>query len=215
MLADFIEAISLHLAELPGESAHELMAPVNAGTRRNYRSRSVEPRKSAVLVLFYPSGDGISTLLILRNKYPGVHSAQVSFPGGKVEEDDASPEAAAAREASEEVGITAADLHFIGRLSELYIPPSNFLVQPVLAAMHYEPSFRPDVSEVQQIIPLPLRLLLDDTIVKSKPINISILNREIEAPYFDITGHVVWGATAMMLSELKHVISQPGISKLL
>ena len=170
-----------------------------------------KPVKSAVLVLFYEKEDGINLVLILRKKYHGVHSAQVSFPGGKHDPEDEALKLTALRETEEEVGIKKEDIHVIGQLTDLYIPPSNYLVQPFVGYLEQTPEFTPEPKEVEEVIEAPLSLLLDDSIMGKKKIKVSARNLKINYPYFDVKGHTVWGATAMMLSELKEVLQKGGL----
>jgi hypothetical protein len=129
----------------------------------------------------------------------------VSFPGGRHEVGDADFGATALREAREEIGIEPSAVHALRPLTQLYIPPSRFLVYPFLATADERPDFEPDPKEVQFIIEVDLVLLLDDLISKTKQMTISS-GLVTEVPYFDIAGHEVWGATAMILSELKELI---------
>jgi 8-oxo-dGTP pyrophosphatase MutT (NUDIX family) len=206
---DFVSLLSEKLeSSLPGPDSHDLMAPVKARARQDYMEKAGEPKISAVLVLLYPQEEVIHTMLTLRHAYGGVHSAQVSFPGGK-EEGDETPEQTALREAREEVGVSEEKVEVIGRMTELYIPPSNFLVRPVVGVLDHEPKFVKEESEVDQLIPTPLSVIIDEEIVKTREIEISALQRTVESPYFDIAGQVVWGATAMMLSELKQILLEP------
>jgi len=160
--------------------------------------------KSAVLIFLYPENGTIRTVFILRTDYNGVHARQVSFPGGRLENSDHDIIETALREANEEVNIDHNKVRILGKLSDLYIPPSNFLVTPIVGCSQNKPDFVPDPSEVDEIIEADLAVIFDKNFLKNKIINVR--GYEIEAPYFDINGYVVWGATAMMLSELKDVI---------
>ena len=84
--------------------------------------------QSSVLILLFPENKSVKIILILRQQYEGVHSGQVSFPGGRKEKDDKTLIETALRESEEEVGIDADKVMVIGNLTEIYIPPSNFLV---------------------------------------------------------------------------------------
>lgn len=190
---------------LPGYDAHERMMPV---TRKTIYRDVVIPddaKKSAVLILLYPTADGLHFPLIERTEYPGVHSKQIGLPGGSWEEEDADYIATALRETEEEIGVNRHQIEVIGQLSALYIPPSNFWVQPVLGFVPQVPSFIPDPSEVASIIETPLAVLTDPATAGESKIQHSS-GAYLTVPSYIIQGHVVWGATAMMLSELSRLM---------
>ncbi|GAA4080972.1 CoA pyrophosphatase [Flavobacterium cheonanense] len=203
----FFNAITNVLkVELPSISSHVKMAPlerVKMMEENSYDLSSV--RKAAVMMLFYPKNEVTHLVLIVRNSYPGVHSSQIAFPGGKVEEIDFDLKQTALRETHEEIGIHPNDIHVIRDFSSIYIPPSNFLVYPFLGISQVELTFTLQEEEVAGIIELPLSALLDDTIMSIKNLETSY-SKLIEVPVFQIEEHTVWGATAMMLSELKDVL---------
>ncbi|GAA3621667.1 CoA pyrophosphatase [Flavivirga jejuensis] len=163
-------------------------------------------KRAGVLALFYPGTNKETKLvLILRKTYKGVHSAQVAFPGGKLEKEDASLEVAAVRETFEEVGVPIDSIEIIRELSQVYIPPSNFYVQPFFGITKRTPSFIKQDDEVEAIIEIELQHFLDDNILITKKV-LTSYSVEVEVPAFKLNGHVVWGATAMMLSEMKDLL---------
>jgi 8-oxo-dGTP pyrophosphatase MutT (NUDIX family) len=181
--------------KLPGELAQLRMAP----TFRGQISSPEKPVEAAVLALFYPSDGKIHLVFIKRNEYDGPHSAQISFPGGAREAGDLTLKDTALREAREEVGITT-EIEVLGSLTPLHIPISNFKVYPFVGWMKETPVFFPDRSEVQYVVEVPLDVLLD-------PSNSDSETRyhhkmPIEAPFYKVGKEKIWGATAMMLSEL-------------
>ena len=97
-------------------------------------------------------------------------------------------------------------------MTDLYIPISNFKVHPFLGILDTRPAFKPHQREVEQLIEIGIHELLDPTTVKRKQIMIALLGKEIDAPYFDIQGHTIWGATAMILNELKELLKRTGIT---
>jgi 8-oxo-dGTP pyrophosphatase MutT (NUDIX family) len=189
--------------DLPGPSSHLKMAPIEriAMIKEGFND-PISARKAAVMMLIYPKNSNAHLALIVRNSYPGVHSSQIAFPGGKVEEVDAQLKDTALRETYEEIGIHPNQIEIIRDFSSVYIPPSNFLVQPFLGVATAELEFRLQEEEVAGLIEMPLSLLLDDAIIAVKKLDTSYA-KSIEIPTFLIGEHVVWGATAMMLSELK------------
>ena len=182
------------------------MAPYERILRAATIKLNPNPKLSAVLILFYPVGNDICTMLMLRNTYKGVHSAQISFPGGKKEEGDSNLQATALREAHEEVGINTDQVEIIGKLSDMYIPPSGYLVQPFIGYTKDKPNFIRDKNEVEELIETSVDTITDESIVGKKKIQLGRTKLKIKYPFFDINGHTVWGATAMMISELKVVI---------
>lgn len=156
-------------------------------------------------MLVYPKNDIAHLVLIVRNSYSGVHSSQIAFPGGKVDPEDKSFVETALRETFEEIGISPNEINVIRSFSEIFIPPSNFLVYPFLGFSTQNLSFIPDPKEVATIIECPLSELLNDEnkILKRMATSYS---KNIEVPAYQVNEHIVWGATAMILSELKDVL---------
>lgn len=164
-----------------------------------------KPRKAAVVSLFYPDSDfKTRLLLILRKTYEGIHSNQVGFPGGKVEKDDAGLSFTALRETHEEVGIHPDKINLIKQLTEIYIPPSNFMVQPFLGIMNETPSFIPEKSEVEEIIEVSITDFMNENAILSEIVNTSY-GININVPVYKLNDYTVWGATAMILSEVKEL----------
>jgi 8-oxo-dGTP pyrophosphatase MutT (NUDIX family) len=197
--------------ELPGEDAHSIMSPANRPAVQNLSERGIIPRESAVMILIYPrhteKGSSWYMVLIKRNEYEGAHSAQVSFPGGRKDEKDSTPLQTAIRETYEELGIQVPEDNVLGALSRIYIPPSNFIVSPFIAYQLTVPEFIPDRREVNYIIEFPLFNILDEELVKNTQVKIST-GFHMKVPYFDIGNEIVWGATAIILSELKELLKK-------
>ncbi len=166
------------------------------------------PRESAVLALLYAKDEVPHMLLMLRPTYDGVHSGQVSFPGGKKEAGDTDLRATALREFAEETGAAVDGIEVISALTPVYIPPSRSLVTPFVAMANALGSVNPDPREVARLIEAPLELLLRDNILKRREQHIAIMGRTVEIPYFDVLGEAVWGATAMMLAELRELLRE-------
>ena len=196
-----IDALAARLAQpLPGHIAHRQMSPIpRAGSEPGYVP-PIPPRRGGVLVLLYPSNDALHLPLILRPTYNGTHSGQVAFPGGGQEEGDADITATALREAYEEVGIPPAEVRILGHLSKLYIEPSNFEVYPTVGWTTQRPDFRVDPYEVAQLLEVPFADFQNPANRYEEMWNLR--GRQVRVPFFKIQGQTVWGATAMMLSEL-------------
>lgn len=203
---DFIDRLQRQLTEqLPGEEAHLKMAPYRRSVKVELDSAGMKPRLSAVMALIYLKENQWHLVLTKRNEYEGTHSAQVSFPGGRKEEGDASLIHTSIRETKEEIGVWVPDTQIIGSLTEVYIPPSNFLVNPVLSWLPEQPAFNPDPREVNYIIEFPVDELTRDDLIKETKIKLSTGLR-LTVPYFDIKGEIVWGATAVILSEFREIL---------
>jgi 8-oxo-dGTP pyrophosphatase MutT (NUDIX family) len=204
---EFLEYVpKLMTAELPAEVSHIKMAPLERiESLKNFDIGIKKPKIAAVMMLFYPKNGITHLVLIVRNSYKGVHSAQIAFPGGKYEPQDEIFENTALRETHEEVGIHPNSMEIIKTFTPMYIPPSDFMVHPFLGISKEEIVFIPDPKEVANIIELPLTVFLSDTIITDTKLTTSYAN-DISVPAFKIEEHIVWGATAMMLSELKDVL---------
>jgi len=204
---EFITQLKERLqAPLPGRDAHMQMAPMREGqVPRNFK-HAKPPKEGGVLLLLYPGLDGISLPLMQRPEYPGVHSGQISLPGGKKEPEDASLVQTALREAHEEVGVPPQTVEVIGALSSFYVAASNVNVLPVVAVAHQVPAFVPDPKEVVKIIEATTNHLTDTRYRKITDITVGN-SFTMQSPYYDVGGHVVWGATAMMLSEFGAILS--------
>jgi len=193
--------------ELPGEAFHLKMAPIERLLELKRKAAEKQSAKrAAVLCLFYPSTAGETYLvLILRKTYKGVHSAQIGFPGGKAEKEDADFEATALRETEEEVGVPRNKVTVLKEMTEIYIPPSNFFVQPYIGIMNETPSFMKQEEEVEEILEVPLKEFMNDSLRTTRELATSYA-KKIEVPAFELQGHIVWGATAMMLNEIRELL---------
>jgi 8-oxo-dGTP pyrophosphatase MutT (NUDIX family) len=190
--------------ELPGEKAHFKMMPE---VRRSF-GRNKTPREAAVILLIFPEDRYIKIALIRRTMYDGDHSGQISFPGGTKEETDHDHYHTCIRETAEETGIPEEDINIIGKLSPIYIPISAFVVQPFIAYIDYTPEFKPDPTEVQYMINIPVIHFLRKENIKKEKWNLSGMS--IKVPFYIFMNHKIWGATAMILSEFIDLIEAIG-----
>ncbi len=208
-MIDLIDHIKTTLtAPLPGEDTYFSHPKYDREKelQKALLDQTNPPKLSATLLLLYKKKDVPHFVLIERNKYPGAHSGQISFPGGKTELQDSSLEFTALRETHEEIGVPTDLPRPIGKLSEVYVPVSNFIIHPFIAFTNKELTFVKNDHEVNSIIEVPLNLFLSDDIIKKGSVNISS-STKIRVPYYDIYGHTVWGATALILSEFKKIIN--------
>ncbi len=204
----FIELLKSELLlELPGVKAHLQLAPairledIKTGTPPSHAM------ESAVLIILYPVEQRLHTVVILRNEYEGAHSGQISLPGGKTEESDTDFKYTALREAHEEIGINPSEMEIIGQLSLFYVRPSNFIVYPFIAYCTHRPEFHPDTKEVKRIIEVDIF----NDIRNSKKVSKTLIFKNIvrvDAPGFMVSGEFMWGATAMIFSELIQVMGK-------
>lgn len=192
---------------LPGrEHQFKMSPPFREQLLKEYEEEMKHARKAGVMALFYPDHNALSKLvLILRKTYRGVHSAQVGFPGGKYEKSDADLKMTALRETEEEIGINKSKIEVLKPMTELYIPPSNFMVFPFIGISDSPLKFTKQDDEVEDIIEADVADLLDDTNISRFNVMTS-LGKKIEVPAYLLSGQIVWGATAMMLSEIKELI---------
>ena len=190
---------------LGGLEAQFKLAPKMRLRYDEQKIKASQPKHAAILALFYPNQDNETTfLLTLRASYSGTHSAQISFPGGKIEEQDKSYYDAALRETLEEVGIPSENIQFLREMTNVYIPPSNFLVTPFISYIDKKPKFIMN-EEVESTIEVKVSDLLDDSNIDSIKMNTSYMTN-MKVPCFRLNDYIVWGATGMMLSEMKELL---------
>ncbi|SDG83795.1 NUDIX domain-containing protein [Psychroflexus sediminis] len=194
--------------ELPGESFHYQLAPLfRQDELQRIDLTEKDPKYAGVVSLLYPKNGEAFMAFILRKTYKGVHSNQIGFPGGRYEEVDKDLMQTALRETEEEIGVSSTAIQIIKPLTQLYIPPSNFLVHPYLSIVEVEPIFVLQQSEVENLIEIPLSVCLDKSNFHTEIIDASYA-KNVEVPAYNFNGHVVWGATAMILSEIRELFSR-------
>lgn len=195
----------LDRAKLGGLSSQLKMIPKERINFDESYIENINPKKAAVLALFYPNIKNETTfLLILRPNYLGTHSAQISFPGGKFEESDKSLKITALRETFEEVGVLDKEIQIKKQLSNTFIPPSNFLVSPFIGITKKRPEFKLN-HEVERLIEVKLSDLLNEKTITTKNLTTSYM-KNIDVPCYKLNNYTVWGATAMILSEIKDLL---------
>lgn len=200
---------NLKKLKLPGEEAQHKLAPIlRIKELEETDIATKNPNMAGVMVVFYPNeSDKTNFILILRKTYKGVHSNQVGFPGGRMEIFDKNLKHTALRETEEEVGIPQEKVEIVKKLTKLYIPPSNFWVHPYVGLIEKTPILVPQISEVEKILEINIDELLNDKSLIKQKLSTSYASN-IEVPAFSLSGHIVWGATAMMLSELKELLKE-------
>lgn len=204
LIASLSTYFAMPFLELPGIPAQEKMAPyLRAELMAEFEVQTY--KKSAVLILLYPDGDGNARVVFTkRNVYEGVHSGQISFPGGKFEDGDINVIQTAIRETEEEIGVRLENKKVLGRLSTVKVPVSGFEIFPVVGYVNEIPTFIPDKTEVKQILEIPMESLFTmNTDIDVFPGSSAM---KIKAPYYPIENEKLWGASAMITAEFLEVV---------
>lgn len=192
---------------LPGVKAHDMVMGYERPTVDHILQSNIEPRLSAVVFLLFPKEDAWHFLLLKRHDYKGVHSGQVGLPGGSLDAGETQQEAMV-RELEEETGYLLNSNDILGELTSLYIPPSNFIVHPYVAMIDEYPEWKFDQREVKTGIEASLDRLLHPDILEDQKVLMSGGAIRLNVKSFPFGGEVVWGATAMILSECKQILSK-------
>jgi 8-oxo-dGTP pyrophosphatase MutT (NUDIX family) len=187
----------------PGLAAQLRMVPDPRPGDQTYEEVGDRCLKAGVLILLYAREDRIFLALTRRTSKVAHHQAQISFPGGQMDKSESIVEAAL-REAREEVGIRPECLRILGELTPLYIPPSNYCIYPVVAFADGRPDFRPFAEEVEEVIEVPLDHLLDPHNMRRE--TWPLKGADVSVPFYQFSGHKIWGATAMVLAELVELL---------
>lgn len=201
-------ALARHLARrlrgpLPGPAAQRRFAPLPLIEGWSPDQTPETARRAAVLVLLYPGSEGPTIPLTVRPVTLPTHGGQISLPGGALDPDE-SPEAAAVREAEEEIGVAPHTIQLLGALSTLWIPISNYVLTPIIGVTNAVPEFKLHLGEVAALIEVPVSVLLDHTTVQWA--HRTRGGTRIDYPYYKVGGQAVWGATAMVLSEFAALV---------
>ena len=213
------EALKL---ELPAARAHVNLAPVDRVEGLVTRIWPKNAKLSAVTFLLFIADDDLNLLVMKRTEDNSVHSGQISFPGGKKDPQDKDLKGTAIREFFEETGVQLVEDNYLGRLSDLYIPPSNFIVQPFIAFLPKLPKLKPNDSEVKALHIISLKELFSSKALKKEEVVLRQRGKQsytIKAPCYKIEASLslskelcIWGATAMMIRELQVVVEENGIN---
>lgn len=188
---------------LPGISSQVKMAPVNREIElMKFDYQQFNPKLSAVIILLYHENSSLKIIFIRRSVYVGLHSGQIAFPGGKYENNDKNLIETAKREMEEELGINRNSYQILGQLTDLYVPPSNFLLRSFVAYTENKPQFIINEREVQEVLIFDFEQFKQSDVIKHGDFKAHNSEKLIKAPYYGIDGNVIWGATAMVMSEL-------------
>ena len=209
---EFYSILEKELNNLPGEAAHLEMFPKRAPASA-IRAAKGDYREAGVMVLFHTDQDKKWITLTQRHNYKGAHGGQVSFPGGKMEEIDEDLLAAARRETREEVGIDVP--HILGELTSLYIPVSNFMVYPFVGYIDHRPDYTREEKEVLEVFNMDAKALLDESILTLNDVKTGNNLTLKRVPSFLYNEKIIWGATALILNELKEILKRDSFRNVL
>lgn len=194
---------------LPGVDSHMKMAPAfRAAELLKSEGNLHRAKKSAVMILLFHDQSELKMIVIRRSEYVGVHSGQIAFPGGRFEEEDGDVRTTALREIEEEIGIDRSKIEILGRLSDIYVPPSNFLISIFVGYLSERPHYTLQEREVAEVIEIPFNEFKRADIVKQKEFFVSSQNSTSYAPYFDLENAEIWGASAMVISEFLDILKR-------
>ena len=191
---------------LPGEKAHLRMSPSHRPLSSNALKNAIKVRDSAVAVVIFQKNDQLECILTQRSDYEGNHGGQVSFPGGKKDPNDINLEETARRECYEEIGIPLHSGILLGQLTDVFIPVSSFLVKPFVYYHNELPQLIKNDREVAEILTFPLFDLKKEDLISSMEIHLPNGTIYRDIPYFKLSDRKVWGATALILNELREIL---------
>ncbi len=191
---------------LPGWEAQSRLEPEIRKQMRQQSAEGTSAKESAVLLLMFPKGNDLQLVFIQRSEYVGIHGGQIAFPGGRYEDIDIHLEATALRESWEEIGIPPTDVTILGKLTSLYVPPSNFNIHPFVGMLSKEPTYVLDPLEVASVFTVPLSTFFTATTLQQKTITFRD-GSDVLVPCYNVEDKIIWGATSMILNEFLEVYS--------
>ena len=202
------EIIRQKLSEpLPGAPSHLKLAPEHrAQDLANMKGNFENAKKSAVMILLFHEEEKLKVVFIRRSFYVGIHAGQIAFPGGRYEESDVEIKNTALREIEEEIGITADKIEILGQLTDIYVPPSNFLISIFVGYLAEKPQYKPDEREVAEVIEVDLDEFFQNDVIQEKEFVVPSAKTSVNALYYRITNADLWGASAMVMTEFLDIL---------
>jgi 8-oxo-dGTP pyrophosphatase MutT (NUDIX family) len=191
---------------LPGEIAHIPLSPLHRPITSEVMQNLTDYKASAVAVMLFPLENSYQCVLIQRTEYTGKHSGQISFPGGKKDPEDEDLLVTAKRECLEEIGVDVSSADYLGKLSNVYIPVSGFLVEPHVFYYPEEPAFVHQEREVAAVFTISLEELLAQDVIGEMKVETENALVKLKVPCFKIRDKQIWGATALILNELREIL---------
>lgn len=203
------EIIKQKLSEpLPGLASHLKLAPTSRAKEiANYNGKIIDAKKSAVMILLFHEEGDLKVIVIRRSFYVGIHAGQIAFPGGRYEEEDGNVENTAIREIEEEIGISSDKIQVLGRLTDIYVPPSNFLISIFVGYLDQRPIYKIDEREVAEVIEIDFNDFYKENIIHEKEFLVPSMQSSTKALYYQVGNIELWGASAMVMTELLDVLS--------
>jgi len=203
------DEIKIRLSKpLPGLQSHLKMAPPTRKAELEAAKEAMQfAKKSAVLILLFHENDKLKVVFIRRSFYVGIHAGQMAFPGGRYEDSDKTVEETAFREIEEEIGISRDKIELLGRISDIYVPPSNFLISVFVGYLSIKPVYTPDEREVAEVIEVDFDEFLKPENKVVKTFHVPSANQSVTAPCYQTAQCDIWGASAMVMNELIEIIT--------
>ncbi|OIP81190.1 MAG: hypothetical protein AUK44_10520 [Porphyromonadaceae bacterium CG2_30_38_12] len=204
------EIIAQKLAEkLPGKISHQRMASVSRSVELQQAAEAeAYAKKSAVMLLLFQENDEWKVIFIRRSFYVGIHAGQIAFPGGRYEDFDLDLAHTALREINEEIGIAADKIEILGRLTDMFVPASNFVITIFVGYLSQKPNYKLDEREVADVFEISLANFFDDAIIHEKDFLVPSAQTAVRAPYYQVGGIELWGASAMVMTEFLDILKR-------
>lgn len=194
---------------LPGVSSHLKLTPAHrAEELANMNGKLENAKKSAVMILLFHEAGKLKVVFIRRSFYVGIHAGQIAFPGGRYEDSDMHVQNTALREIEEEIGIAADKIEILGQLTDIYVPPSNFLISIFVGYLAEKPQYRPDEREVAEILEIDIDEFFLANIIQEKEFVVPSAKTSVNALYYKVTNADLWGASAMVMTEFLDILKK-------